>query len=57
MMMRATGAFSEFISSARLDNLMMSYLSLNALVDSLDTLEDDTHVRLVSLCTNHLEFR
>ena len=46
------GALNEFIYSARLDNLMMSYCSIEALLASDETLADDTNVRLVSLFDN-----
>ncbi|KAF9191571.1 hypothetical protein BGZ51_007134 [Haplosporangium sp. Z 767] len=49
------GAFNEFIFSGRLDNLMMSYCSVEALIRSLknaDSLANDPNIRLVSLFDN-----
>lgn len=46
------GALDEFIFSPRLDNLCCSWLSTEALVRSLDTLADDTNVRIVALFDN-----
>lgn len=43
------GARNEFIFSARLDNLMMSFCSLSGLVESLPSLEGETGVRMVFL--------
>ena len=46
------GMNDEFIFSARLDNLMMSYCSTVALVESLSSssaLEEDSSIRLISL--------
>ncbi|CAG8838716.1 8691_t:CDS:2, partial [Racocetra persica] len=49
------GVFNEFIFSARLDNLMMSYTALTALINSTnnaETLCDDKNIRLVVLFDN-----
>ncbi|KAF9279314.1 hypothetical protein BGZ68_007995 [Mortierella alpina] len=49
------GAYNEFIFSGRLDNLMMSYCSVEALIRSLkseDSLANDPNIRLVSLFDN-----
>ncbi|KAL5717681.1 aspartyl aminopeptidase [Ranunculus cassubicifolius] len=46
------GAMKEFVFSGRLDNLCMSFCSLKALIDSVssvDSLEDETGVRMVAL--------
>lgn len=46
------GTMKEFIFSGRLDNLCMSFCSLQALIDttsSLTSLEDETGVRMVAL--------
>lgn len=45
------GAFDEFIYSARLDNLGMTYCSLIALIESED-IKHDKNIRLVSLFDN-----
>jgi len=47
-----TGGLDEFVVSRGLDNLCMSYVSLRALVDSLDTLKDDEQIRMVALFDN-----
>ncbi|KAK4512411.1 uncharacterized protein ATC70_003111 [Mucor velutinosus] len=47
------GAYDEFIFSARLDNLGMSYCSLEALIaSSKEDLSDETNIRLISLFDN-----
>lgn len=50
------GPNQEFIFSARLDNLCMSYCSLSALIQSLDnngkSLQDDECIRIVGLFDN-----
>ncbi|KAF9163838.1 hypothetical protein DFQ26_002094 [Actinomortierella ambigua] len=49
------GAFNEFIFSARLDNLMMSYCSIEALTKSLkdpSSLAKDPNIRVVALFDN-----
>ncbi|KAI1318785.1 hypothetical protein EDD11_005856 [Mortierella claussenii] len=49
------GAYNEFIFSGRLDNLMMSFCSIEALIRSLktdDSLANDPNIRLVSLFDN-----
>ncbi|KAI9247475.1 peptidase M18 [Phascolomyces articulosus] len=46
------GAYDEFIFSARLDNLGMSYCSLMALVNTADQTADDSNIRVVSLFDN-----
>jgi aspartyl aminopeptidase len=48
------GANNEFISSARLDNLMMSYCSLTALINSTNnaSLNDEPLIRVVALFDN-----
>ena len=46
------GAKNEYIFSARLDNLMMSFCSLRALVESHDSLESDQVIRVVGLFDN-----
>lgn len=46
------GAKNEFIFSSRLDNLMMSYCSITALLQSLDSLEMDKSIRIVGLFDN-----
>ena len=43
------GANDEFIFSARLDNLNMSFCAIKGLVDSLDTLQDERTIRVVGL--------
>lgn len=45
------GALNEFIFSARLDNLLMSYISLSSLLNSAqsDSLASDSNIRLVAL--------
>jgi aspartyl aminopeptidase len=43
------GARSEFIFSGRLDNLMMSFCSVSALLESLPTLNKEEGVRMVLL--------
>eukprot|EP00455_Lapot_gusevi_P012781 TRINITY_DN1612_c0_g1_i2.p1 TRINITY_DN1612_c0_g1~~TRINITY_DN1612_c0_g1_i2.p1 ORF type:complete len:508 (+),score=215.78 TRINITY_DN1612_c0_g1_i2:125-1525(+) len=46
-----TGALNEFVCSARLDNLLMSYVSLISLIHSLDdaSFQTDPNIRLVAL--------
>ncbi|KAI8908507.1 peptidase M18 [Gorgonomyces haynaldii] len=46
------GLNQEFIHAARLDNLMMSFCALNGLLQSLDTLADDSQIRVVGLFDN-----
>ena len=46
------GLNDEFIFSARLDNLMMSFCSLSALLESLDSVAKDSMVRVVCLFDN-----
>ncbi|KAJ3288505.1 hypothetical protein HK104_008146 [Borealophlyctis nickersoniae] len=48
------GAQNEFIFSPRCDNLVMSYCSLTALINSTSgsTLSDDTNIRVVALFDN-----
>ncbi|KAL0084794.1 peptidase M18 [Phycomyces blakesleeanus] len=46
------GVYDEFIFSARLDNLGMSYCSLMALINTSDNIADETNIRLVSLFDN-----
>ena len=49
------GVNDELIFSARLDNLMMSFCSIQAMIDSLSSpaaLEDETSTRLISLFDN-----
>ncbi|KAI7847172.1 peptidase M18 [Circinella umbellata] len=46
------GAYDEFIFSARLDNLGMSYCSLMALLNTSNQVAEDTHIRVVSLFDN-----
>ncbi|KAI8372834.1 peptidase M18 [Radiomyces spectabilis] len=46
------GLYNEFIFSARLDNLGMSYCSLMALIRSSNDLSQEPNVRLVSLFDN-----
>ncbi|KNC51599.1 aspartyl aminopeptidase [Thecamonas trahens ATCC 50062] len=46
------GAQNEFIFASQLDNLMMSFCGLRGLLGSLDSLADDTNVRLVALFDN-----
>ncbi len=45
------GALNEFIFSARLDNQLMSYISLQSLIGSIEegNLADDTNIRMVAL--------
>ncbi|KAG1038880.1 hypothetical protein G6F46_007712 [Rhizopus delemar] len=45
------GAYNEFIYSARLDNLGMTYCALMALIES-DGIQDEKNIRLVSLFDN-----
>ncbi|KAI8976033.1 peptidase M18 [Pilobolus umbonatus] len=46
------GAYDEFIFSARLDNLGMSYCSLMALIESSKDVSKESHVRLMVLFDN-----
>ncbi|CAO3643277.1 unnamed protein product [Cunninghamella echinulata] len=46
------GINDEFIFSSRLDNLGMSYCSLMGLINSSDNIDDETHIRLISLFDN-----
>ncbi|KAI7869496.1 peptidase M18 [Spinellus fusiger] len=46
------GVYDEFIFSARLDNLGMSYCSLMALINTCDQVENEPNIRLVSLFDN-----
>jgi aspartyl aminopeptidase len=46
------GAKNEFIFSARLDNLMMSYCSIEALLQAVHSLQDDKCIRIVGLFDN-----
>ncbi|KAI9490293.1 peptidase M18 [Zychaea mexicana] len=46
------GAYDEFIFSARLDNLGMSYCSLMAMLNTADKASDDTNIRVISLFDN-----
>jgi aspartyl aminopeptidase len=46
------GANDEFLNSARLDNLMMSFCALNALLESVDTIPNDSQIRMVALFDN-----
>lgn len=46
------GASEEFIHSARLDNLMMSFCSLHALIEANESLSTDAQIRVVSLFDN-----
>ncbi|KAJ2339581.1 hypothetical protein GGF43_006614, partial [Coemansia sp. RSA 2618] len=49
------GLFDELVYAARLDNLNSSYCAIEGLINSLNgehALEDDSHVRLVSLFDN-----
>ncbi|KAI8148536.1 peptidase M18 [Fennellomyces sp. T-0311] len=46
------GVYDEFIFSARLDNLGMSYCSLMALLNTADNVAEDTNIRVVSLFDN-----
>ena len=46
------GAKNEFIFSSRLDNLMMSYCSIHALLESLGSLQEDDCIRIVGLFDN-----
>jgi aspartyl aminopeptidase len=46
------GAYEEFIASRALDNLMMSFISVQALVASEDTLAEETQIRMVGLFDN-----
>ena len=48
------GALDEFIFSARLDNQLMSYISLMSLIGSVDDskLENEENIRMVGLCIN-----
>lgn len=43
------GAHEEFISSRALDNLMMSFVTMRALIDSDNSLQDETQIRVVGL--------
>lgn len=49
---RIGGALEEFIFSPRIDNQLNCYAGLEGLVKSLDTLADDTNVRLLALFDN-----
>ncbi|KAF7728929.1 hypothetical protein EC973_005324 [Apophysomyces ossiformis] len=46
------GAYDEFVFSARLDNLGMSFCALKALINSSKDLADEPHIRLISLFDN-----
>ncbi|RHZ72477.1 hypothetical protein Glove_242g38 [Diversispora epigaea] len=49
------GAFNEFIFSARLDNLMMSYCALIGLINSIkkiNSLDEDPNIRLIAFFDN-----
>ncbi|MES1910966.1 MAG: hypothetical protein MHM6MM_003480 [Cercozoa sp. M6MM] len=46
------GVHEEFVSSPRLDNQLMSFLGIRALIDSLASLETDNKVRIVALFDN-----
>ncbi|GAA5806802.1 hypothetical protein MFLAVUS_000150 [Mucor flavus] len=46
------GLYDEFIFSARLDNLGMTYCSLMALIQSCDNVSDEKNIRLISLFDN-----
>ncbi|ORX78702.1 aspartyl aminopeptidase [Basidiobolus meristosporus CBS 931.73] len=43
------GAMDEFIFSPRLDNLLMSHCSIDALINSLESLSEDANIRMVTL--------
>ncbi|KAK6092680.1 hypothetical protein MT418_006681 [Batrachochytrium dendrobatidis] len=46
------GANNEFIHSARLDNLMMSFCALTAIIESANTLDQDSKIRVIGLFDN-----
>lgn len=46
------GALNEFIFAPRLDNLCCSWISTQALIESLDTLNHELNVRVVALFDN-----
>ena len=46
------GALDEFIFAARLDNLFNCYTGLQGLMNSLETLDSDTNIRMVALYDN-----
>ncbi|KAG0166283.1 hypothetical protein DFQ28_006501 [Apophysomyces sp. BC1034] len=46
------GVYDEFIFSARLDNLGMSYCALMALINTSHAIADEPHIRLISLFDN-----
>ncbi|KAI9313244.1 peptidase M18 [Dichotomocladium elegans] len=46
------GVYDEFIFSARLDNLGMSYCSLMAMINTADQAVDDPNIRVISLFDN-----
>lgn len=46
------GAYEEFIASRALDNLMMSFISVSALLASEDTIKDESQIRMVGLFDN-----
>ena len=47
-----SGLNDEFLNSARLDNLMMSFCSMNAMIESISTIANDSTIRLVALFDN-----
>lgn len=46
------GIHSEFIQSARLDNLFMSFCGLKAMIDCASSIEKDLNVRMLALFDN-----
>ncbi|PJF19815.1 putative aspartyl aminopeptidase [Paramicrosporidium saccamoebae] len=46
------GVYNEFIQSARLDNLFMTFTGLQSFIDSLGSVEKDGDIRMLSLFDN-----
>jgi aspartyl aminopeptidase len=46
------GLNEEFLHSARLDNLMMSFCSIQAITEAVSTVADDEMIRVIALFDN-----